>query len=199
MRAAEDGVAVFSKFVQVIDAISTGQMVNVSQLSQHLNIPRSTVHRLLSTLVSHEVLTPDYHVGNRLVLWAHQALKTSDLRDASVPVLERLVRRFGETASIYVRVGTYRICLERREGVAMLRHTVEVGEPLPLHKGSGGRALLAWLDDETRNELWQASVKRFETHVGLAEPDWQAIRQQGWTVSMGERDPGLASVSVPIV
>lgn len=198
MRSDKDSVAVFTKIVEVLDAISMNRMANVSQLSKQLNLPRTTVHRLLTSLVAHDVLTKDYQPGARLIMWARQALKTSGLREASVPVLERLVERYRETASIYVRVGGHRICLERRESSEMLRHTVVVGEPLPLHKGSGGRTLLAWLDEELRSELWQEAIAHYDPGTNPKEPDWKAVQQQGWTVSTGERDVLLGSVSVPI-
>lgn len=198
MRSDKDSVAVFTKIVEVLDAISMNKMVNVSQLSKHLNLPRTTVHRLLTNLVAHDVLTKDHQPGVRLIMWARQALKTSGLREASVPVLQRLVDTYKETASIYVRVGSHRICLERRESPEMLRHTVVVGEPLPLHKGSGGRILLAWLDEELRSELWQEAIAHYNPGTHPLQPNWEAVVQQGWTVSTGERDALLGSVSAPV-
>lgn len=88
---------------------------------------------------------------------------------------------------------------------------------MPLHVGSAGRILLAWLDREERERLWRDSVALFGWPGGVAEaaeaadpaagpvaaggptnPDWQSIRRDGWTASMGERDSYLSSLSVPI-
>ncbi|RIV23106.1 IclR family transcriptional regulator [Alicyclobacillaceae bacterium I2511] len=198
MRTDGNGVAVISKMVQILDAVANGESVNVSQLSEKVHLPRTTVFRILTTLVAEGVLTDTYQPATRLVMWAHAALRSTDLRGASVQVLDKLLEQYRETASVYVRVGDARVCLDRREGLALLRHTIVIGEPMPLHVGSTGGILLAWESDEFRKELWRASCERFPSIPPVHHPDWEVIRRQAWAVSMGERDAALASVSVPI-
>jgi DNA-binding IclR family transcriptional regulator len=55
---------------------------------------------------------------------------------------------------------------------------------MPLTKGSGGRVLLAWAGDRDR----------FDVDPGVLS----AVRAAGWAASVGEREPGVASVSAPV-
>lgn len=212
MRTDAGQVAVITKMVQIIDALTqgtattgkydtvprAGSELNITELSRQVDLPRTTVYRILQTLVKNGVLTSDFHPGLRLIRWAHQSLQDSDLRSASKGVLQDLVQRYRETASVFVRIGASRICIECEEGLELLRHQVSIGDPMPLHAGSAGRILLAWLADGERDALWAESIASLGRPLEQELPDWTSIRVQGWTFSHGERDAALASVSVPI-
>jgi DNA-binding IclR family transcriptional regulator len=73
-----------------------------------------------------------------------------------------------------------------RDAGAGLRDSVPVGALLPLDAGSGGKVLLAWSDD----------AERFPA-VPAAE--LAAARRRGWASSVAEREPGVASVSAPVL
>ena len=94
---------------------------------------------------------------------------TSSLLQVTPPILSALTRQTGESAQVFVRRGNQRLCLVSIESPAELRTIVPVGALLPLDKGSGGRVLL-----------------------GETEP------RTGWIESIGERSPGVASVSAPV-
>ena len=94
---------------------------------------------------------------------------TSSLLQVTPPILSALTRQTGESAQVFVRRGNQRLCLVSIESPAELRTIVPVGALLPLDKGSGGRVLL-----------------------GETDP------QIGWIESIGERSPGVASVSAPV-
>ena len=96
------------------------------------------------------------------------------------PALERLRNRTGESAQLYVREGESRVCVasvERTGGG--LRDAVPVGAMLPLGRGSGGTALLAWDEEQDTAEFTE-------------------VRSQGWVESVAEREEGVASVSAPV-
>ncbi len=96
---------------------------------------------------------------------------TASLLQVSPPILAALTSRTGESTQLFVRRGNQRLCLVSIESPAELRTIVPVGALLTLEKGSGGRVLIG------------------ET-VPVAD---------GWLESVGERSPGVASVSAPVV
>ena len=161
-------------------------------------MPRTTVYRILQTLSAQGVLTDSLEPGPKLVQWALAALSVGGIRDASRPMLDRLVAAFGETASVFVRRGAMRTCVARLEGTEQIRHSLSVGMSIPLHVGSGGRILLAWLADEERERLILESQQASGAPVVNPDGGWEAIRDKGWSVTLGERDPVLASVSVAV-
>ena len=96
---------------------------------------------------------------------------TSNLLQVTPPILRALTQRTGESSQLFVRRGNQRLCLVAIESPAELRTIVPVGALLPLDKGSGGRVLTS---------------------------DPNSIKG-GWLESVGERSPGVASVSAPVM
>jgi DNA-binding IclR family transcriptional regulator len=99
-------------------------------------------------------------------------------------VLAELAATTGESAQLFVREGDRRVCVAVHERAAGLRDTVPLGAVMPLERGSGGKVLLAWADDGAGH--------------GVAASELAAIRRRGWADSVGEREPGVASVSAPV-
>ena len=198
LRTDADRVAVIAKMVDVLDALASGEPANPTDLARKLQLPRTTVYRILQTLVDKEVLTSCYEPGPRLIRWVSQAEEKFSLQALSRPSLGRLVQEFRETVSVYVRVGASRLCIVRQEGLESVHHSVQVGVPMSLHVGSAGRVLLAWLMPDDRQALIVESVKSTQIPEPNPLPDWTKIQAQGWAMTVGERDPLLASISVPI-
>ena len=149
---------------------------------------RPTAHRLAVALEQHGLVVRDrggrFRLGARLVGWGAAAGAALALVEPARAVLERLSAETGESAQLYVREGDQRVCVATHERPTGLRDTVALGAVMPLTKGSGGRVLLAWAEDRDRFDV-DAEV--------LA-----AVRATGWAATMGEREPGVASVSAPV-
>jgi DNA-binding IclR family transcriptional regulator len=101
-----------------------------------------------------------------------------DLGDAVRPQLRRLVEATGETASFYVRHGNTRVCLFRHNSPHSARHHLDEGTELPLTAGASAHVLIAFTDGRG--------------------PKAKAVQDRGHYISLGERDPQVAAVSVPL-
>jgi DNA-binding IclR family transcriptional regulator len=101
-----------------------------------------------------------------------------DVQNVLEPALRALTQSSGESAAFYVREGDVRTCLVRVEGPQALRHHARMGEGLPLDQGSPGRVILAF--------------------SGAPGRVYEQIRKQGYQWSIGEREPGVATVSAPV-
>ena len=101
-----------------------------------------------------------------------------DLGEAIRPELRRLVEATGETASFYVREDQSRVCLFRHNSPHAARHHLDEGSELPLTAGASAHVLVAFSDGKG------AKAK--------------AVRERGYDISLGERDPQVAAVAVPV-
>lgn len=101
-----------------------------------------------------------------------------DLGDLVRPTLRRLVEATGETASFYIRDGNERICLYRVNSSRAVRHHLDEGQRLPLDRGAAGHVLAAY-----GNRPGARGKK---------------VLEQGYYVSLGERDPEVAA-AVPVI
>ncbi|MDC3202141.1 transcriptional regulator, partial [Candidatus Pelagibacter sp.] len=83
-----------------------------------------------------------------------------------------------ETASFFVKQKESRICIQTSEPNKIIKHSIQIGTKKPLNKGSSGHILSSYHDLQIENK--------------------ETILKQGYSMSFGERDREIASISVPI-
>jgi DNA-binding IclR family transcriptional regulator len=184
------GVGVLDKAVLILEACVEG--ASLADLVERTKLPRATAHRLAQALEMHRILVRDpqgrWRPGPRLGEFANAAPDV--LLSAAEPVLAQLRDQTGESAQLYLRRADERICVAAAERASGLRDTVPVGAVLPMTAGSAAQVLLAWEPPEAVLPLLPRC--RFTART-LAE-----VRRRGWSQSVAEREPGVASVSAPI-
>jgi DNA-binding IclR family transcriptional regulator len=188
---AATGVGVLDRCVRLLDLLADGPR-SLRWLADASSLPRPTAHRLLVALETHRLVGRDaagaFRLGPRLTELAAVAGPELDLASLAGPVLDRLHRATGESVQLYVRSGDHRLCIAARDAGTGLRDSVPVGALLPLAAGSGGKVLLAW----------SAEFPRPDGNTESAA-ELTAVRSRGWSASVAEREPGVASVSAPVL
>ncbi len=180
------GIGVLDKAVAVLTAAAL-RPVSLSDLVAGTALPRATAHRIAVALEVHGMLARDPS-GRWLPGPALAGLAGADRLLALAPtVLGRLSEQTGESAQLYRREGDWRICVHAVDRTHGLRDTVPVGVRLPMSAGSAAQVLAAW---PAGSGLPAGAV--FSGRV-LAQ-----VRRRGWAASVGQREPGVASVSAPV-
>lgn len=187
----DSGIGVLDKAVGVLHAIAESPC-GLAELCERTGLARATAHRLAVGLQFHRLLVRDgsgrWELGPALT---ELSVGVSDpLLAAGAAVLPQLREITGESVQLYRREGITRVCISALEPPAGLRDTVPVGTRLPMTAGSGARVLLAHADPATQQAVLPAAEFGERT---LAE-----VRRRGWAQSAAEREPGVASVSVPV-
>jgi len=170
---------VLNKAISILDAVST-EPLGLSELGAATGLPRATVHRLAVALEQHRLVARDgggrFELGPRVRELARSGpVNRRALAGAAGPALVALRDATGESVQLYVALGESRICVAALESPYSLRTIVPVGASLPLDRGSAGTVLSG------------------DAGVGAG------VGSQGWTESVEEREPGVASVSAPVV
>ena len=174
MEHSVSGVGVLDKSISVLDVVAAAPgPCTLGDLVAGTGLPKATVHRLAAALEAHGLVRRDgegrYLLGVRLIGLGRAAAAAWPLSEAARPALEALREATGESVQLYRRDGDRRACAVSLESPHELRTIVAQGALLPLGVGSAGRVLLG--------------------EVGV----------DGWVESIGERAPGVASVSAPVV
>lgn len=180
---ATGGVIAVTRALRLMEAFGMDDAhLPLAELSRRTGMHKTTVLRIARTLAADDYLVQredgNWRLG-RAAGWlgaCYQA--TFDVHDVVEPVLRELSLKSGESASFYVREGHLRTCIARVEGAQAIRHHVRIGAGLPLDKGAPGRVILAFSGEP-------------------GEP-YESIRQRGYHLSLGEREPEVSSVSAPV-
>jgi DNA-binding IclR family transcriptional regulator len=177
------GVTAVSRALRLLEAFGMSDaQLTLAELSRRTGMHKTTALRIARTLAHDNYMVQkedgSWRLG-RAAGWlgaCYQA--TFDVHDVVEPVLRDLTVQTGESASFYVREGNQRTCLARVDGPRTIRHHVRVGLGLPLELGAPGRVILAF--------------------SGEAGEPYESIRQRGYHLSLGEREPEVSSVSAPV-
>ena len=177
----------------MLSALETSPLT-LAGLVTATGLARPTAHRLAVALEHHRFVGRDlqgrFVLGTRLVELAGAAAEDPLLTTAG-PILTRLRDITGESAQLFRRQGDIRICAAAVERPSGLRDTVPLGAQLSMTAGSAAQVLLAWEEPE---RIPQMLVGAAFTVAGL-----QQVRRRGWAQSVAEREPGVASVSAPVL
>jgi len=173
-------VGVLDKAVGVLRALERlGGPATLAQLQLQTGLPRATAHRLAGALEQHGLLRRDgdgrYRLGFALLALGRAAADGFPLAESAGPALLALRDETGESVQLFVREGDARRCVVSLQSSHGLRWIVAEGALLPLAVGSAGKVL-----------------------AGAANPSARR-GATSWVQSVEEREPGVASVSAPIL
>jgi DNA-binding IclR family transcriptional regulator len=183
-------------------------VLGVSEIARRLGIPKSSVHRTLDSLVqmglvAHDRPSARYRLGPRATDLGFAALGTADIRGLALPVLQDIVQRTRETATLSLLAGDARFYAAQVEGPQDVRMTTEIGRRCPLYAGASGRAMLAFFSpSQLQHYLRSTSLTRL-TDKTITRRDHllrnlEQVRIQGYAASFGERDPWAGAVAAPV-
>lgn len=195
----DSSIQVIRRIAQILSCFEgEGPVISLGRLAQKTGLPKTTVHRIVTSLQAEGLIAKEeggYRLGHRLFRWGTLYLSGTDVRRKGLPILERLRDATGETAHLFTREGPFRVCVEKADSLQPVRRWVDVGNILPLHVGSAGKVLLAYMDSAERDQILSSiGVLNRETLEGSL----RETRHRGWAATFEEREKGLASASAPV-
>lgn len=197
-----------TKGAEILKCLGQG-FDRIVDLSNHLKMTKSTIHRLLkyleiSQLVAQDPITRRYYLGALILdlasrpIIAHQKLVACAFED--MKYLRDLTK---ETVILHIRVGLERICLEELQSLESIRYTAGKGFVAPIYTGSAGKILLSELaDSELQLLLGNIDLvpvgPRTITNKIMLLKELKKVKEQGFATSFAERIADSASISVPV-
>ncbi|MEY8209811.1 IclR family transcriptional regulator [Corynebacterium sp. MNWGS58] len=181
------GIKVLDRAVAIMKATASTPM-NLSELCDTTGIPRATAHRIASALEMHQILAR--RVDGRWGAGPELPGSQDKLVRTATPYMESLMDATGESVQLYQRRGDVRVCIAACEPPSGLHNVVPVGSRLTLSSGSAARVLLADAATSERDRILETA--------SFTLSDVTTATTRGWSDSIGEREPGLASISAPV-
>jgi DNA-binding IclR family transcriptional regulator len=178
------GVAAVERAMLILSALASAtEPSRLAQLARATGLYKSTMLRIIASLEGAGYVTRlrdgRYGLGASAYRLGLAYERQNALREQVLPVLHDLVEKGTESASFHVMHGPdTRLCLLRVNSRHATLDRVDAGNILPLDRGAAGRVLLAY------------SGKRGSRH--------DALRQAGYALSKGERDPECAALAAPV-
>ena len=197
------------RVLQILEAIGPRKDgVSHGELSAALNIPKSSLSSLLSTLTERGYIlfgktARRYFLGSKLLILAGHHLENLDLVRLGQPILRKLTNTLDESTEIAARRGYNILILCKEDCSRSLKMVIQIGDRAPLYATAAGKAILAYLyEDELEAYLESVKLKALapntNTITEVLRRELKAIRAGAIAYSREELDEGMMAMAAPI-
>jgi IclR family acetate operon transcriptional repressor len=182
--------------------------LSLTDIGQRVQLPPSSVHRLLATLekmgyVYQAGELGRWYVGLQAFTVGSSFLSSRDFIAQSHPYMRRLMDQSGETVNLAILDGTEAVFVDQVQCREMMRTIVKLGSRAPLHASGVGKAMFASLPDDQIDAILKVRGLPRITGNTITTPEtmWasvRVIRQRGWSFDDEEHALGTRCVAAPI-
>ncbi|ELY50930.1 IclR family transcriptional regulator [Natronolimnohabitans innermongolicus] len=192
---------------KIVEFLKRETAGSVSEISAHLELPKSTVHSHLATLNQLGYLVNDdgtYRLGYRFVHLGRTIEQSHELRQIVSPTIETLAEETGEQAYFAVEENGLATNVAVAEGENSIRRRFLPGGQARMTSTATGKAILAHLSPERVDEIvrrWGMPPEAPNTITDEDElyTELESIRTAGIAYGRGESIKGVLEIAMPIL
>lgn len=197
------------KALDIIECFATSQNgLRISTISKKLNLPISTTHRLLDTLVARnyvrqDIETKKYCLGLEILRLQGVLLREMDLVSKALPHLTRLLSECNETVHLAVLDQGEVVYIQTLASSHSLAMYTPIGKRNPVHCTALGKILLSGLSvEEVKKIVKDKDLIRFTPNTivsfDVLMEEIQRIRSSDLTVDNEELSTGIKCIAGPL-
>lgn len=205
-------VQTIQRVAQLIDILSQNPKgMSIRDIFNKVNLPKGTIHRLLSSLlhfgyVRQDSKTRNYFLGFKLVELGNLILNQLDIRKEAEPFLHELAEKTNETVHMVVMDQDEVVYIDKVEmdrNPSGLRMASRIGLRNPPHSCAVGKVLLANLPEESLDSLLKRMTLTKRTENTITDPiqlkeHLKIVREQGYAIDDEENEKGIRCVAAPV-
>jgi IclR family KDG regulon transcriptional repressor len=187
-----------------------GAPMTAGELTEALDLPRTTVHELLQTLADHGCVEADdgsprrYRLGLRLFELGNAYAAGLDLAREAAQVAADVSAACQETVHVAVRDGADVVYVAKADSTHSVRMVSTIGGRLPAHLTAVGKMLLAALPDAELARLYPRGRQLASmTPASLRDPgalraELERVREEGLAWDHCESNPDVNCVAAAV-
>ncbi|MGN0143002.1 MAG: IclR family transcriptional regulator [Roseburia sp.] len=198
------------RIFQVMEMLAENGEMGLMEISAALGLHKSTVHRLLMSLIymgyaKQDETTQKYMLSCKIVNMAGKILERMDILQIAKPYMERLSDLSGETVHLVQREGSNILYIYKIEAkVGTIRMVSHVGMVHPMYCSGVGKAIMAELPEREVKQIWNESVIEKKTkHTVTDYEEMQkllaGIREKGYALDDEENEEGVRCIAASLM
>jgi len=193
----------------ILELLSTEhEGLSLTEISQKLDLPTSTVFRLLSVLRSRNYIekndsTNVYRLGLGFVELTSLYLNNIELKTEAQPYLRNLSNITGQVVFMGIEQDGELVYIDKYEKHHEIRNYCFIGQRLPLYCTALGKTLLMGFEDDEIRFLYdrvemKAMTPNTITDVDRLVQEVNLNRERGYSIDNEEIQPKMYCVAAPI-
>jgi DNA-binding IclR family transcriptional regulator len=183
--------------------------LSLTQICAELQLPKSSAHALLNTMVVHDYLREGlrertYRLGPALFELGSAYIASTNLVSDGWEIVRTTARMCNETVHLAVLDGNEVLYVAKEEGTNTIRMVSAVGKRFPAYATGVGKVLLANLSDaELIQRIPDDSILPIITPNTVTNPSElrtliATARNNSYALDYEESTPGLCCVAAPV-
>lgn len=201
-------VPVVRSTFHILEELARAQPLGLKEITQNTKIAKSTVFRILNTLVQIGYVIRDanrgYRISPMLGRLVDQESFNEDLRRLALPVMLELRNEFGETVNLGVQQFDQVTYIEVVPSEFALRLQESRGSSIPVHASALGKAILAFSPKDSVERFVRRHQLEIVTSNTITRPDdfmaeIKRVRAAGFAFDRGEGSLLAICIGAPIL
>jgi IclR family transcriptional regulator, pca regulon regulatory protein len=202
IQSLEKGLSILTIFSQA------GPQLTLTELAKSARMGLGSASRYVQTLMelgylSRDPFTKTYRLAPKILSLGFGLIKNMDLRARITPYLAEINREFGVGTQCAILDDTEIVYVERFRARSLVTLDLTIGSRIPAYCTALGRAILAFLDEESKKRI----VTRMNiiplTRFTVADKgdllrELEITRRRGYAVNVQELVLGQAGIAAPI-
>lgn len=182
--------------------------LGITEISQKVELHKSTVHRLLNTLIYKGYIKQDkntnkYGLTLKLFELGNKKVEKMDIVSVAQPYLKELVEKTNEVVHLVVREGMEVMYVSKVEPQKSMKMYTRIGMRKPMYCTAMGKAMLSQMSEEEVEEIWNASDIQKLTDNTIVDIDnlknsLEEIRKKGYAMDEQEVEMGIRCLGTVI-
>lgn len=201
-------VPVVRSTFRILEELSHSEQLGLREVTAITGIAKSTVFRILTTLVSLGYVLRDadrnYHISPTLGQLTSKSASSDTLRSLALPYMLDLRNRYGETVNLGVQQFDKITYIEVVPSEFALRLQESRGSSVPAHASALGKAILAFSAPHVVEQLIRVYPLERVTTNTITDPtellsELKRVRSAGFAFDRGEGSSLAVCVGAPIL
>lgn len=206
VKEAKNPVQSAERIFQVMEVLADNGEMGLMDLSAALGLHKSTVHRLLMSLIymgyaKQNEATQKYMLSYKIVNMASKVLDRTDVLQVAQPYMERLSDLSGEAVHLVQREDNNILYIYKIEAkVGTIRMVSHVGMVHPMYCSGVGKAIMATLPEDEVQKIWNESIieKKTDktiTDYAMMQEVLEEVRKNGYALDEEENEKGVRCIA----
>lgn len=197
------------KAFKILQAIADSPAaLGVSELSKKLNVGKSTVHGIVTSLeemgvLAREPVQKKFNLGYTLLELSRKVYARMELRDVARIPIEKLMEKLGETVFLGIMNGDHVTILDVVESHNEMKITSPPGTRLALLAGATGKIFLSQLEEKKAKEIVEKMGLVKYTSKSITDPrkffkEAREAKKRGYAIDDEEYLLGVRAIAAAI-
>ncbi|MBS6194923.1 MAG: IclR family transcriptional regulator [Clostridiales bacterium] len=202
-------IQVADRLFQVLETLAETGPLPLTDLSRRLSLNKSTIHRLLTSLICLGYVKQDddtgkYGLSFKILSLSNRFLDQMDILDTVRPMLRQISKQTGETVHFVQLDGLEAVYICKEESTQnSVRMVSKVGSRIPLYCSGVGKAMMADMSPDKIAAIWKKSEKKALTsHTITNYEDFLSclteVRRNGYALDNEENELGVRCIAVSL-